>query len=208
MDKSEYRPYNPLSKESLGNSIMQALMSSEAVPITQLQRFTGAGIYALFYRSTAPFMQYERYAKKNRKECRFPIYVGKAVQAGARKGMLLEDEDPGPVLYQRLSEHAESLKAAQNLSADDFMVRYLCLDNIWIPLGETLLISQFSPLWNVYVDGFGNHNPGAGRRNQLRSQWDMIHPGRAWAEQLKERDRDAMEKLLKSIPATLAKILH
>ena len=77
MDKVKYSPYNPLSKESLGNSIMQALMSSEAVPITQLQHFTGAGIYALFYRSTSPFVQYERYAKKNRKECRFqaPCFI-------------------------------------------------------------------------------------------------------------------------------------
>lgn len=34
------------------------------------------------------------------------------------------------------------------------------------------------------IDGFGNHDPGAGRRNMRRPRWDIIHPGRTWAEKL------------------------
>lgn len=41
------------------------------------------------------------------------------------------------------------------------------------------------PLWNTVVDGFGNHDPGKGRYEQAKSDWDVIHPGRAWAEKCK-----------------------
>lgn len=34
------------------------------------------------------------------------------------------------------------------------------------------------------IDGFGNHNPGGGRYNQKPSRWDVLHPGRPWAERL------------------------
>ena len=32
------------------------------------------------------------------------------------------------------------------------------------------------------VDGFGNHDPGSGRYEQAKSDWDVVHKGRAWAE--------------------------
>lgn len=66
----------------------------------------------------------------------------------------------------------------------DFYCRYLIADDIWIPLGESLLIEKFQPLWNVLIEGFGIHTPGAGRRKQVRSKWDTLHPGRAFARDL------------------------
>ena len=68
-------------------------------------------------------------------------------------------------------------------------------DDIWIPLGEGLLIASFSPIWNNLVDGFGIHDPGSGRDKQKRSRWDAIHPGRAFAEKVappKELAEDVM----------------
>lgn len=47
---------------------------------------------------------------------------------------------------------------------------------------EATLIKLNLPLWNTAVDGFGNHDPGSGRYEQAKSDWDVIHPGRAWAE--------------------------
>jgi Eco29kI-like restriction endonuclease len=84
-----------------------------------------------------------------------------------------------------LREHAASIQQATNLSLGDFTCRYLVVDDIWIPLAESLLISMFIPLWNSSLDGFGNHDPGAGRYNQQRSPWDEIHPGRSWAARLR-----------------------
>jgi len=83
---------------------------------------------------------------------------------------------------------------ASNLSLEDFHCRYLVVDDIWIPLAESLLIEMFSPLWNLVIDGFGNHAPGAGRYNQQKSPWDVLHPGRAWAEKLL-KNRVDLEKI-------------
>lgn len=69
----------------------------------------------------------------------------------------------GRFLHGRLREHAESVRAAENLNIDNFAARWLVVDDIWIPLGETLLIGKFQPVWNRLLDGFGNHDPGAGR---------------------------------------------
>jgi len=122
-----------------------------------------------------------------------PIYIGKAVPSGARKGGYGLGEDPGDVLYRRLREHAESIQQTGNLKVGDFRCRYLVVDDIWIPLGEALLISTFAPLWNRILDGFGNHDPGAGRYNQQRSSWDVVHPGRTWAAKLKANSRSPDE---------------
>ncbi len=100
---------------------------------------------------------------------------------------------PEPVLFSRLREHANSIrtvetyhrsKDASNLKLHDFRCRYLVADDIWVPLGEALLIGHYRPVWNVVVDGFGNHAPGGGREQQARSLWDELHPGRSWAERL------------------------
>lgn len=79
------------------------------------------------------------------------------------------------------------MKAADGLNLEDFATRWLVVDDIWIPLGETLLISKFKPLWNVALDGFGNHDPGRGRYQGLRPMWDVMHPGRYWAPRLRDR---------------------
>ncbi len=49
------------------------------------------------------------------------------------------------------------------------------------------------PIWNTLIDGFGNHDPGQGRRNQAKSRWDVLHPGRAWADNLRNNDSSADE---------------
>ena len=90
-----------------------------------------------------------------------------------------------------------------NLNVEDFQCRYLVVDDIWIPLGESLLIRQFRPLWNVVIDGFGNHAPGSGRYNQQRSPWDVLHPGRGWAERLArctKSEAELVEKINKHYP--------
>jgi hypothetical protein len=69
------------------------------------------------------------------------------------------------------------------------------VDDIWIPLAESLLISMFIPLWNYSFDGFGNYDPGAGHYNQQRSAWDEIHPGRPWAARLRPNPRSQTDIL-------------
>ena len=90
----------------------------------------------------------------------------------------------GKALQSRLSKHARSIEAVSNLDISDFCFRSLVVDDIWIPLGENVLIEQLKPLWNLVVEGFGINDPGSGRHNQARSQWDTLHPGRGYADKL------------------------
>lgn len=188
---AEIIPFNPLDKASLGASVAEALLAQPAVPLAKLPVFRGAGVYALYY--TGKFKPYRMLAKLNEGGAFLvPIYVGKAVPAGSRKGGVL-DMKPGRALSNRLTEHAESIRATANLRIDDFACRFLVVDDIWIPLGESLLIARFAPLWNSLIDGFGNHDPGSGRHAGMRPRWDVLHPGRAWATRCRERPETVIE---------------
>jgi hypothetical protein len=178
-------PYNPLDKINLGKSVVEALLELPQLALEKLAPFNGAGIYVIYYRGS--FEPYQSIAQAIEGEHAPPIYVGKAVPSGSRKGANLTASGNGKWLFSRISEHRESITVANNLSLSDFSVRYLAVDDIWIPLGEALLISMFNPVWNQLIDGFGNHDPGAGRYNGLRPLWDVLHPGRAWADKCKPR---------------------
>lgn len=172
-------PFNPLDKKNLGASVAEAMLEQTPIPLGKLQSFIGVGIYAIYY--VGSFEAYLPLAERNRGGAfKAPIYVGKAVPAGARKGGGV-GATGSRSLYLRLKEHADSIAAANNLDLNDFYCRFLVVDDIWIPLGESLLIAKFAPVWNALIDGFGNHDPGAGRYNGLRPKWDVLHQGRGWA---------------------------
>lgn len=201
-------PFNPLDKKNLGASVAEALLTKEVHPLGDLPVFEGAGIYAIYY--TGGFAPYAQVSRLNADgKFMLPIYVGKAAPPGARMGASLELA-AGKVLHKRLKEHAESIKAAENLDIKDFHCRFLVVDDIWIPLGESLIIARFTPVWNSLIDGFGNHNPGKGRHAGMRPRWDVLHPGREWAMRLAERPetqaqiaQDA-ETYLRVLPACLS----
>jgi hypothetical protein len=205
---SKPKPFNPLDKKNLGESVAKELLEKPVEKLPPAETFIGAGIYALYY--IGPFPLYREITYRNvGNKFAWPIYVGKAVPAGARKGDLGLDCDPGKVLHSRLSEHAKSIQQIKNLSLEHFWCRYLVVDDIWIPLAESLLISMHSPLWNIALDGFGNHDPGSGRYEQQCSPWDILHPGRKWAEKLKASQfslEQIEQKVKDSIDGTLKKL--
>lgn len=182
--------YNPLDKLNLGKSVAEALLSQPDHPMGEIPPFEGAGIYVIYY--TGEYPLYEPIKDANKDNLVWPIYIGKAIPSGSRRGASLFSAPKGRWLFGRLNEHRESIAAAEAESSDnikvaDFRVKYLIVDDIWIPLGESLVIATFKPLWNRVLDGFGNHDPGAGRYNGLRPLWDVLHPGRSWALKCKER---------------------
>jgi hypothetical protein len=143
----------------------------------------GGGVYALYY--NGGYGLYAKLVELNRDTPTYPIYVGKAVPPGWRTGRVSASVTSD--LHRRLREHARSLSQAANLDEKDFQCRFMILNDIEsdlvVPV-EAGLIRIYRPLWNTVIDGFGNHDPGSGRYNQAKSEWDVLHPGRAWAERL------------------------
>jgi hypothetical protein len=185
-------PYNPLDKKNLGASVAEALLGRKPQPLNGLQLFHGAGIYAIYY--TGEFDAYQSLAKQNLgPDLIAPIYVGKAIPSGGRKGIGGPEGTKSKALFNRLKEHAESIAATPNLKVKDFQCRFLIVDDIWIPLGESLLIAKFAPIWNTLIDGFGNHDPGKGRHAGMRPKWDVLHAGRTWADKCQPRPETAAQ---------------
>jgi len=200
-------PFNPLDKRNLAASVAQALLGSQPYEMDHLNAFVGAGIYAIYY--CGSFKPYQVIGAQNRDKANplQPIYVGKAVPAGARKGAAVSTPASSKALFNRLNEHVESIQAAKStLRLEDFVCRYLVVDDIWIPLGESLMIATFAPVWNTIIDGFGNHDPGKGRYQGLRPRWDVVHPGRKWAIKCQERD-ETLANILQDLQSYLANIV-
>lgn len=181
-------PYNPLDKVHLAESIARRMESGSLHDLgimrgrTGEDRFSGVGIYALYYRGDFP--SYRTNAPER------PLYVGSALPKGGRTGGLAYESERQ--LRDRLREHANSIEAVGNLDLAHFACRYLVLDYIWVLLAENHLIDYYSPVWNFVVKGFGIHPPG-GRRPQNRSRWDTLHPGRQFALRLPPNELDADE---------------
>lgn len=145
--------------------------------------FIGVGVYALYYIGNSPL--YKHLYEINRINFIQPIYVGKAVPRGWRQARLQQSNNE---LFARLCEHQNSIIQARNLSLSDFRCRFMILEDAaadMIGTVEASLIRQYLPIWNCCIDGFGNHDPGSGRYDQAKSDWDILHPGRIWANRLR-----------------------
>jgi len=105
---------------------------------------------------------------------------------------LSESSEKSYELHGRLREHSRSLEMGEGLSLEDFQCRMMILEDAasdLIGTVEAALIRNYRPLWNSLIDGFGNHDPGSGRYEQAKSDWDVCHPGRLWAEKCQEKHR-------------------
>ena len=167
--------YDPLTWENLMAGVIAHFERQECTPLTDAVDAQGPGIYALFY--TGLFDVYSPISGKS-----IPIYVGKAVPPGSRKGTAAINLE-APAIRNRLQLHARSIDSTDNLNLDDFKCRALAVVPVWITLAERFMIDHYEPIWNKGVDGFGN-NPQGKARNTEVSWWDTLHPGRAWAAKL------------------------
>lgn len=173
-------------------------------PLPPPERFYGTGIYALYY--TGKSAPYAKYSDLNRLAYEFPIYLGKAVPQGWRQARTADAEGQNTTaLYSRIRQHANSIVKVSNLNVHDFACRFMIFEGASSDMIGTLeasVIKWKRPLWNSYLDGFGNHDPGRGRYEQAKSEWDVLHPGRSWAKKCKGKTRTR-----KSILAGVEKFL-
>lgn len=181
MDTVEHpgAPFDPGSPSVAARTIADALLRSERVALSGLRPFYGSGVYALYYRGDHP--AYERISDTD-----IPIYIGKANPKNAHAQTPVQQ---GQALFVRLSDHAASITEAENapehtLTLDDFDARYLVLGSAWQGVSEAHLIRHFKPIWNKEMkvcQGLGKHGDSSTTRDNRRSRWDTLHPGRAWA---------------------------
>jgi hypothetical protein len=183
--------YDPLDYSNLTINLVRELMSRGPFELPLKESFAGPGVYALFYRGS-----FNPYAPVASTDAMKPIYVGKAVLPGARKGGS-QASAANASLFGRIKEHVQSISSVNNLRLEDFTCRYLVVVPLWITMAERFLIEHYQPLWNVCIEGFGLHDPGSGRRQGEISWWDALHRGRAWAEkQVRTRsEADATKRL-------------
>ena len=180
--------YDPLTYDNLMAGLIVYFERRQPVRLEAVSDVQGPGIYAIFYDG-----EYDAYRPISGTPT--PIYVGKAVPPGSRKGAVVDIE--APALQRRVSDHTRSLKEAENLALADFTCRYMAVVPVWITLAERFLVDHYKPVWNLCLDGFGNHDPGSGRRQGEASWWDTLHPGRKWADQLRrvKTTEDARERI-------------
>ena len=149
--------------------IVSRFEQQELLPLIGQIDIEGPGIYCLSY--SGEFDVYRPISETLR-----PIYAGRAVPPGSRRG------DDGDInarsLQTRIRQHKSSIDQAQNLETKDFTFRALAIEPAWIDLAERAIIRYYKPVWNACLDGFGDHNPGRGRQSGERSWWDTLHPGR------------------------------
>jgi hypothetical protein len=147
------------------------------------EAFLGTGVYALYYTGTSGI--YSKYGELNRLAYNNPIYVGKAVPKGWRQSRTSSLAKQSRELCNRLREHQRNLETVSNLEFENFACRFMIFEDSSSDMIGTIEAALFQlqhPLWNTTLDGFGNHDPGRGRYEQAKSDWDVIHAGRAWAE--------------------------
>lgn len=89
------------------------------------------------------------------------VYVGSAV---------------GPAkLHNRLRDHANRIRKAQNISLKEMTCRFMTVDEDWMAIAaEWLMIGLYKPEWNR--SGFGGHEPGGGRPGTRPRRWDADFP--------------------------------
>lgn len=169
--------------DELINDTISFFNGTPVYPMPPTVHFSGTGVYALYYVGDNHY--YKSLFEKNRIEFSQPIYVGKAVPSGWRQGRYNSTTIRSFELCHRLREHSTNICQVGNLNIN---CRFIILEQSasdLIGTVEAALIRLYKPIWNYAIDGFGNHDPGKGRYQQAKSDWDILHPGREWAEKCK-----------------------
>lgn len=205
-------PFDPLQVEHIGVTLAIALLEQPLVSLPPPNSFTDGGVYALYY--TGSNTAYAGLGALNSAGLVYPVYIGKAVRESAKQGFNPRASTKTP-LFSRLADHASSIRQATNtLDLADFKCRYLQLNDAYISLAESVLITTFRPPWNGM--GFGSKVVGGPRMAGKGSLWDALHPGRpgrplgTLAQQADAHKKIAMcQKLLEAPPKdpVLAKML-
>ncbi|TVZ41178.1 Eco29kI restriction endonuclease [Alteromonadaceae bacterium 2753L.S.0a.02] len=179
--------FDPSDPAIVGKLIARTLLERPRVPLGQIDRFYGSGVYAIYY--TGDFDAYSDISG-----LQIPIYVGKVDPASSEAAT---PEEQGDKLWNRLvKDHAKNVEKVENLNLEDFESRFLVVRSAWQNTAENYLINWFKPVWNNEMKicyGFGKHGDKSSTRDNTKSPWDALHPGRTWAADSKLHPKSADE---------------
>ncbi len=188
--RSPHFIFDPGNPAVVGRFIALAMIAQQRFPLTEVARFYGSGVYAIYYTGDFP-----AYAPIRNTES--PIYVGKADPEKANAKHPIEQ---GEKLSGRLTEHLKNIrKVKDTLRVEDFQYRSLVVQSGWQNAAENYLIRLFNPIWNNETKicyGLGKHGDSSKTRANLRSPWDTLHPGRKWAGDLQIEDARSSDRIL------------
>ena len=199
-------PFDPLAVENVGVTLAIELLE-QPLHLLPPERFTGAGVYALYYSGSHPAYSKLVEMDKEKGSWKYPVYIGSAVRENAKQGF-----SPRPTsqarIWNRLGNHADSIRSIENAGLDPefklehFRCRFLILNDAYITLAESVLIATFRPAWNGM--GFGSKVVGGRRMEGRASLWDSLHPGRGGRPAgTAERGAEAAAKIQESIDKLL-----
>jgi hypothetical protein len=186
--------FDPSMPDVAAWTVVLALVAQPRVKLAEVVPEYGAGVYALYYVGEHPL-----YASVSKTET--PLYVGKAdPEVGATRDVRTHKDN----LTRRLLDHKRQIKMAEDfaladpqalLAAEahpllvaDFECRKLvCASGVQL-MAESRLIDLFRPLWNSrFSVAYGVSKHGDRRRKHPKSPWDVLHPGRDWADGLDDK---------------------
>lgn len=189
--------FDPSDPVSIGKLIAKTLLERTRISMVDIHRFYGSGVYAIYY--IGDFDPYSAISNSD-----MPVYVGKV---DPKIPNASTPQEQGDKLWHRLvKDHAKNIDKAKNLEISDFECRYLVVKSAWQNTAETYLIDRFQPVWNSEVKicyGFGKHGDSSKTRDNTRSPWDTLHPGREWAADAKPHEKTARD-LVREIKAHYA----
>lgn len=166
--------FDPSEPRLIGHFVALALISQKRLRLDSIEAFYGAGVYAIYCNGPSSI-----YSPISRTET--PIYVGKADPPSGAKNII----EQATKLYSRLNEHRRNIEKVEGIEVGDFECRALAVQSGYQSAAESHLISLFKPVWNnetAILYGVGKHGDSSETRSNNRSPWDIVHPGRKWAE--------------------------
>jgi Eco29kI restriction endonuclease len=167
--------FDPSNPKLVGRFVALAMVAQDRHPLSDIPKFYGSGVYAIYYKGNFP-------AYQTISDTETPIYVGQASPSLRNARTPIEQ---GAKISGRLNEHRKNIgKAKGTLYLVDFEFRSLVVQSGWETAAEDYLIHFFQPIWNSQTNilyGLGKHGDSATTRANKRSPWDTLHPGRAWA---------------------------
>lgn len=186
--------FDPSAPDASAWTVVLALIAQPRIKLAEVVPEYGAGVYALYYTGEHPL-----YASVSGTET--PIYVGKADPA---RGASRDVRSHGDTLTRRLLDHRRQIQMAETfaltqpralaeamahpLFVRDFECRKLvCSAGVQLT-AEGRLIGLFRPLWNSDFNvAYGISKHGDRQRKHPKSPWDVLHPGRDWADGLDDK---------------------